>query len=147
MSYVSPLDFFDSLMAAFTTYWADRTPISYPNKPFSPATLVGDDATAAWCRVFLAGDPAGQTQYSNSAATDHFARSGQIVIESYVREQSGSALAYTLADAALLFLQRKDVPDMIFQNISAPQETGSDGTWYQIAVSATWTYFTDRAAL
>ena len=146
MSYVSPVDFYDSALDAFSTFWAGRTPVSYPNKTFSPEEEVGDDPGGAWCRIFIAGDPLGQTQYSNSVRTDHFIRTGQIVIESYVRQQAGAQSAYVLADAALLFFQQQSIPDATLSNISSPLEVGSDGVWYQISVSATWRYFTDRAA-
>lgn len=146
MSDVTPLDFSNALRTAFNTFWAARTPIAWPNKDFDPAREVGDDADAAWVRFASVGDTDGNQRYSGSVDRAHFSRSGIATIEVYVRQQQTTDLAYTLANAALQFFEKPGVANALFGNISSPVEIGNDGTWFQLTVSANWTYFTDRAS-
>ncbi len=145
MSYVSPLAIQNALLESFTTFWAARTPIAYPNSNFDPAALLGDDLEAAWVRVYLLGDvEPGQVRYSNSVASDHFSRSMTITFEVYVRQNTSMDQPYTLIDNVLEYLQKPDVPNAIFTNISSPVEIGPDGVWFQVTVSADLLYYTDR---
>lgn len=147
MSYVSPLQFQNDFLSAFTTFWAARTPIAYPNVNFDPAEAVGSAMDAAWVRVYLLGevDP-GQVRYSNSVQSDHFGRTLVVTFEVYVRQNTSLDQSYTLIDAVLEFLQKPDVPNMIITNTSSPVEIGPDGTWFQVTVSAGLLYYTDRPA-
>ena len=144
MSEVTALDFRNSLFAAFETFWAGRTELATPNNDWDPANLSSNDD--AWVRLYILGDPTGQTRYSNSVARDHFQRSGTFTVEIYVRQNKDVDLAYQLAEAVQEFLAKPGVADSSFSDVSAPVENGPDGTWFQVVVSASWLYWTDRAA-
>ncbi len=144
MSNVTPLAFRDSIFTAFSAFWAGRTQIAAPNVAFDPAEIPEDET--AWVRLYILGDVQGQSRLSRSVNPDHFARSGIFTIEVYVREDGDLDEAYTLADAALEFLESPGVAASNFSNVSTPQEFGPDGTWFQVTVSAAFVYWTDRAA-
>lgn len=146
MSNVTPRQFTDDLLTSFTTFWAGRTPLAYPNVDFDPASEVGDDPSAAWVRIFIQGADPGVQRFSNSVQNDHYARAGRVVYEIYVRQAASTDLAYDLADAILEWFQKPEVPNALFLNFSDPVEIGPDGTWFQVTLSADWVYFTDRPA-
>ncbi len=144
MSNVTPLGFRNALFTAFDAFWADRTQIAVPNVDFDPDKIPSTDT--AWVRLFILGDAAGQQRLSGSVEPQHFGRTGIFTIEIYVRQNADLDEAYALADDALSFLEGNGVADMKFSNLSSPQELGTDGTWFQLSVSAAWVYWTDRAA-
>jgi hypothetical protein len=80
VSEVTALQFRDTLFTAFDTFWAKRTQIAPPNVTFNPDTL--PDGETAWVRLYILGDAAGQTRYSNSVARNHFQRSGLFTVGS-----------------------------------------------------------------
>jgi hypothetical protein len=141
---VTALDFRDNVFTAFDTFWADRTTIAAPNVVFNPAEI--PDTDTAWVRLFILGEVEGQERLSNSVDPHHFSRTGTFTVEIYVREGSDLDEAYTLAEAVIEFLEKPDVADSAFRDISPPQEFGADGTWFQVSVSCSWVYWTDRAA-
>jgi hypothetical protein len=144
MSNVTALDFRSSVFTAFAAFWADRTQIAAPNTNFDPAAIPENET--AWVRLYILGNAQGQTRLSRSVNPDHFARSGIFTIEVYVREGRDLDEAYTLAEAAMEFLESPGVAAANFSNISPPQEFGPDGTWFQVTISAAFVYWTDRAA-
>jgi hypothetical protein len=144
MSEVTALEFRDRLFTAFDTFWAGRTLIAAPNVDFDPSKLP-DDATA-WVRLYILGSTEGQGRSSNSVSRNHWNRSGAFTIEVYVRQGGDLDEAYTLAEAAMEFLEKPDVADAWFTQITPPQEFGPDGAWFQVTVAASWVYWTDRAA-
>ena len=149
MSDVTPKIFRDDVMDSFNTYWTGAhsdVPISFPNLPFDPEG-VGETETGAWVRLWIQGNvDDGQVRLSNSVASNHWRRSGKIAFEVYVREQSSTDLAYDLASDVSLWLENPGTTFGWFSNISAPVEVGPDGTWFQVSVSADWTYLSNRAA-
>ena len=149
MSDVTPKAFRDDLLGSFTTFWAANNPtvpVAYPNLPFDPEDA-GEDADAAWVRLFIAGtDEQGQQRFSNSVGQTHWHRSGKLTIEIYVREGSSTDRAYDLASSVLLWLENSGATYAMLSNISAPVEIGPDGTWFQLSLFADWLYLTDRAA-
>ncbi len=144
MSTVTAKDFRDNLFTAFDTFWADRTQIAPPNVHFDPDLIPPGDT--AWVRLFILGDSEGQSRFSNSVDPHHFSRAGTFTIEVYVRQEGDTDEAYTLAEAAIQFLEKPGVADSFFTQISSPVEFGPDGTWFQVSVSCSWLYWTDRAA-
>lgn len=144
MSEVTALDFRNTLFTAFETYWAGRTEIQVPNVDFDPETL--PDTEEAYVRLFILGDEDGQTRLSNSIDRAHFQNAGIFTIEVYVRKGIDLDLGYQLAQAAIDFLQKPGVADSNFTNISPPRELGPTGAWFLVSVSASWLYWTDRAA-
>lgn len=131
--------FRDSVFNAFDTAWADETEIAAPNKQFIT------DGKAEFVRLYLLGNAEGQ-RLSNSVLTNFWIRSGIMTIQIYVRQDTDTDRAYVLAEKALLWLENPGVAQAIFTSRSAPVETGSDGTWFLVTVSADFQYFTDRAA-
>lgn len=149
MSELKHNEFQDAVNGSFTTYWAARTPIAYANKTFDPAEEVGDEDDAAWVRLALVGsDDGGQQRFSNSVDRNHFSRNGRVVVEIYVRQGTSNQRAYTLAEDVLTWMENPvpGVANTVLSNLTAPVEIGSDGTWYQVTVTADWVYYTDKAA-
>ncbi len=145
MSEVTALSFRDSLFNAFNTFWAGRTEIASPNRDFDPDEL--PESEEAYVRLFILGNPEGQTRLSNSVARAHFSEAGLFTAQVYVREGTDLDLAYQLGQAVVDFLSKPGVADSNFSNVSPPQEFGLTGDgWFQVVVSAAWLYWTDRAA-
>lgn len=148
MSQVTPVQFRDNLFAALDAFWNDRTPIAWPNLEFDPdrafPTEADDDA---WLEVQVLGDSAGQVPIGSSVGVaGAFRRSGSVTLSVYVRGNTATDLLYQLADAASQFLEAREsraVANTVFSGIGH-QEIGFDGTWYQLNVTAAFTYFTDR---
>lgn len=138
---IKPAQFRDNLFAAFATFWAGRTPVAYPNVQFRPETVAGD----AWVELQLVGDDAGRTEIGSSEAGQPASFSGTLGISIYVRMGQGTDLAYDLAEAAVAFMEApRNVPNTLLRDISAPQEIGPDGVWWQVNVTCTFVYFSDR---
>lgn len=145
---VIPLqDWIDSAFGAFGAFWAGRTPVAYPNLPFDPSSLVGDDA--AWVRLFVLHDrggldPGGQLSVGPSAAERSVLRTGIWTTEVYVREASSALRAYTFANDALGWLQDQRVPQTVFSLLGVLEVGGAP--WWQLNVSARFMYLSGRAA-
>ena len=144
MSNVTALEFRTALFTAFDTFWADRTQIAPPNVPFDPDKIPEGDT--AWVRLYILGAEGGQERLSQSVDPHHFSRSGIFTVEVYAREGADTDEAYELAEAAIEFLENPGVDASAVSNISSPRELGRDGAWFQVSVSASWVYWTDRAA-
>ncbi len=140
MSEVTSLAFRDNVLTAFDTAWADETEIAAPNVDFK---LDGKDE---WVRLYILGNTYGQERFSSSVSTNFWRRTGILTIEIFVRQNTDLDRAYVLAEKAILWLENPGVADSIFNTRSAPVEIGTDGTWFQVTVTADWQYFTDRAA-
>lgn len=147
MSEILPAAFAASVFTAFDNVWQKRTPVDFPNaeRDFDPDQLP-NDATAAWARVFLLGDVDGEDKLAGNVNPRLYRERGRITIEIYTRVGFDTDRAYELAEIALSFLRANAVAETVFSDVSAPQEFGDDGTWYQVAVGAAWVYWTDRAA-
>ena len=142
--------FQEDVLGTFKTYWealhAD-VPIAYPGVEFNPAEDVPEDDDAAWLRIWIRGNAEqSQTRYSNSLSTNFWMRKGRITFEVYAREDNGATRAYALVNDASKWLENSGCAFAMFGNISAPVEVGPDGTWFQVSISADWSYLTDRAA-
>lgn len=147
MSDVTPTIFRDAVFAAFDTFWADRTPVAYPNLEFDPdSAFPTPGADDAWARLFLLGSADGMERYSSSVLSNHWSRSGVLTLEAYGRQGGSTDRVYELADAFMQWLENPGVANTVFSEITQPQEVGPDGTWFQVVVTANWLYFTDRAA-
>lgn len=134
------------MFGAFDTFWADRTPIAWPNQPFDPESI-GEAEGAAWVRPFLLGDVDGQRQLTRSTNPQHFERRGIFTLSIYVRQGSVQTTdqAYALGEAALQFVELPNVPNALFTD-QGLVEVGPDGTWWQLDASMRYRYFTDRPA-
>lgn len=148
MPEITALDFRNALFTAFDAFWADRTQIAAPNVHFDPAAVPADET--AWVRLYLLGDDEGQTRLSGSIARSVFSESGRLTFEVYVRENADLDQAYTLAQDFLDWISAGSnmaaVPGAVFRECSPPQEVGPDGVWFQVSVTCSWFYLTDRAA-
>lgn len=138
----TPRTFQDSVLAAFNSFWADRTPVAWPNKTFDPdAAFPAPAADDAWVSVTLLGSAEGELDRGSSI----YQREGTLSIQLFVRGDSSTDLFTQLQDAALEFLEVRspDVKDGFMRNARF-QEAGEDGVWYTGTATADWTYFTNR---
>lgn len=141
---MTPLQFRDALFGAWDAYWAQRTPVAWPNVPYDPGAEVD-----AYVELQLAGnaeDGRVPTATSANAAGNH-REQGTLGVSIYVRQGNGTDRAYELADDVTKFFepaQARAVPATVFSRVSAPQPVGPDGAWWQLLVTATYTHFTDR---
>lgn len=151
---ITPKDFRDNVFSALNTFWADRTPIAWPNLQFDPA------AVSAYLEARLVGNPGGnvgsiertvgaQRDYGSSTFEQTRSRSGLIVLTIYVRQGpiDTTGQLYDLVDAALSFLNHpRLIPETIIGKVGAT-ETGPDGTFFVATVTGEYTYFTDEATV
>lgn len=138
----TPTTFRDSVFAALDTFWADRTPISWPNKKFDPPEL-GLDKADAWIRVDLIGSADGEENRGSGI----FQRGGTLTLQVYVRAQTSTDLLYQLVNAGMEFCERAagaSVKDGFLRS-ARYVEIGPDGVWFQANVVCDYVYFTERA--
>ena len=138
----TPATFQDSILASFTTLWAGRTPIAHVNLPFDPDTAfspkTNDDA---YVRISFLNDSDGEQNRGSSI----FERRGVVTVQIYARAGQGSDVIQAHVDAVLGFMELNSA-DVKDGYINRPRviEIGSNGTWFEIDVTASWVYFTSR---
>ncbi len=141
----TPITFRDALFLGFNTFWAARTPISYPNLPFDPEDFFADPKPDdAWVALSLLGAPEGEQHVGNAA----YVRKGLFNVQIYVRGDVATDGFYVLADGALEFFELRsvDLKDGFMDQNGRLLEIGEDGVWYSGNCSVDWTYITNRAA-
>lgn len=74
----------------------------------------------------------------------YFRRDGIIIVQVFTRANTGRARSNAVVDSVLLFFEQTSVPGTWFRGQS-PSEAGDDGSWFQVNVSAEFTYDTLRA--
>jgi len=143
MAGLTPKGFRDALFTAFDSYWADRTPVAWPNKPFDPDS-VGEDNDAAYVSPVLQGLPEGQRPIG---ASGYFERRGLVIVNIYTRTGTGTDKSAELSDDVLEFFEdpAPDVAEAVFNRLGV-QEFPPGEAWQQVSVTASYLYFTDRGA-
>ncbi len=137
----------DKLVAGFTTFWGATTPVAKPNEIFDPASLGVADA-AAYVRPVMQGNKPRALVASSVSSRGVFEAGGAFGVEVYVRINSGTSLAYQLADKALEWFERQDVADVLFRNIGPLEEIGATlGGWYQVNAVADFVWWPNRDSL
>lgn len=118
----------NELRTRFNTVWASRTPVAWPNIPFTPPSPQSE-----WCRFSIVEGESRQTTFG--ATTNNFRTPGTLFVQLFDKPGAGDAD----------ILQRADEVAGIFRNwcgtnvrcrvptIRAIGDT-SDG-WYQVNVS------------
>lgn len=62
-----------------------------------------------------------------------------------MRGNTATDLAYQLADAVKQFMESpRAVPNTLLRDIDEPRPVGPDGTWWQVNLTCSFVYFTDR---
>ena len=149
MTAITNLQAGDIIYGSFEAYWEPLHPtvlISFPNRPFDPEDL-GGNPTDAYVRLYsLASSDEGNVRQTWSSDPQVFKRSGILTVEIYTRVGQSTDLGYSLADDVQTWLEKPAMTDVFFNSFTGAQEVGPDGTWFQIATAANWSYFTDRAA-
>jgi hypothetical protein len=141
MAGLTPTEFRDAYLTALNTYWAGRTPVAWPNKPFDPETVGEADDDAYIQPQFL---PVPEVQ-EYIGASGYFRRAGSVAVHVLTRSGTGTDKALELADLLMAFFEDPDpdVAEAIFNNVNR-NEIGGGGAWYQVSVTADYLYFTDR---
>ncbi len=138
MPIISDVQFRDNVFTAFTTFWAGRSTIAWPNVEFDPETV--DE----YIELQLIGDPAGQTPVGTSTFQQTKRRVGTVAFSIYVRENTSLDTAYARSEAVKEFLENpRAISNTTFTGIGQ-QEVGPDGVFFQVNVTAAYAYYTDR---
>ena len=137
----TPLSFRDSDFTSFSTFWAARTVIRWPNVPFDPQVDV-PAADSAFVGVNLLGASGGEGRQGVKS----FMREGSMTIQIYTRAGRSTDEVYSLANAVLEFFELRSTTKAEDGYFKAARsvEIGPDGTWYQLDVTADYIYFTNR---
>lgn len=145
MPALTPQGFADAMFGAFNTYWAGRTEIVWPNKPFDPASI-GVAADDAYVKPSIVDTPGSQVPRSGSASPQLLSREGFFGVEIFTRGEESTDRANELADDVLVFLERPPVtiPGVLLSRRGL-LPLGFQGAWYQVNATAAFLYFTDRA--
>ena len=126
----------DLILGAFAAEWGVTTPIAWPNDYFDPEAVA--DKGAGWVRIALNevdGDFAG-------LGTDNTIRRGQVFVQIFVAEGSGSAALSALTEKAERWLATWPVNAVTMRTPSI-QHVGPDGAgWTQKNVVAEYVYRT-----
>ncbi len=136
---LSPSAWEASALAAFSAFWAGRTPVALPNLPFDPASAVGDAVDGAYVEVEVRQPAEGEASVGRSG---YLLRSGIFAVAVRVRANAGKARALELADDVLRWLRAAGVAETVFRRRGL-EEVGSDGAWFQVNVSAGFLYVSD----
>lgn len=145
MPVITPQDFTDALFGAFNTYWAARTEIVWPNKPFDASSLSSAQLTA-YVRPTINELPEGERPYSTSVSPQFWTREGVFQLEIFTRGEGATDRSNELVEDALQFVERPPlaIDGAIFRR-RGRFTIGFTGVWYQDNVTAAFLYFTDRA--
>ncbi len=139
MPVITDSDFRDNVFTAFEAFWASRSTIAWPNVEFNPEDL--DE----YIEVQLIGDPEGQLPVGTSIAQQTKRRRGTVAFSIYVRENTSLDTAYARSNAVKDFLSTtRAISNTNFTGIGQ-QEVGPDGVFFQVNVTASYAYYTDRS--
>jgi hypothetical protein len=117
----------------FDTQWADKTPVDWPDAPFTPPD--GE----SWVR-FNCQHNDGYQASIGTVGSNKFRRVGLVTIQIFQPVGKASIEAQALADIAIAIFQGQAVGDIHFYNVR-PKEIGPDGNgYYQINVLAEFRY-------
>ena len=136
---------YDAIMVAFKADMDTNLPLvkqAYENREFDPDKEFPTATDAdAFVRINMQHTPgnAGNAGLGNR----YFRREGIIIVQCFTRANTGRVLSNAVVDAVLLFFEKTSVPGIWFRGQS-PSEAGDDGSWYQVNVSAEFTYDTLR---
>lgn len=137
--YNDPSAFEKAVFGAFGIVWANLTQIDAPNVYFDP------NNKSAYVKIRILGDPGPTPRYGGSTNIKIFNRRGLFQAQCFVPKDTGTVFVYSMVERALKFMESvKPVDSVVFSEITAPEEVGIDGPWFQVAVSAQWSYFSQR---
>ena len=137
---------YDAVMLAFVTWMATEsatTEIAYENDGFDPDEAFDstDPHLDQWVRITMAHTPGlGGAAGLGSV----YRRFGTMIVQCFVRVNTGRLRANTQAEAVIKFFETRPVGSGIWFRNASPGEAGDDGAWYQINVSAEFIYDTLR---
>ncbi len=139
MPVITDADFQDNVFTAFEAFWASRSTIAWPNVEFDPEVL------AEYIEVQIVGDADGQIPVGPSTLQQTKRRTGLLAFSIFVRENTSLATAYARSEAVKGFLEStRAISNTNFTGIGQ-QEVGPDGVFFQVNVTATYAYYTDRS--
>lgn len=140
-------DVYEAVTAAFQTDMATNQPavlLAWENVKFDPEDeFPTSKQTDSYVRFNLQHTPGDSG--NASLGNRYFRRNGVIIVQVFVRANTGRALSNAVVDAVLLFFEQTSVPGIWFRGQS-PSEAGDDGSWFQVNVSAEFVYDTLRAS-
>jgi hypothetical protein len=137
---------YEAITAAFRTDMLSTQPLvqlAWENVKFDPdEKFPSPIETDAWVRFNMQHTPgeAGNASLGNR----YFRRTGVIIVQCFTRADTGRVRSNAVVDSVLLFFEQTSVPGTWFRGQS-PSEAGDDGSWFQVNVSADFTYDTLRA--
>jgi hypothetical protein len=110
----------DELLDLFTTGWADRTEVAYPNVDFTPPE------DAAWVRVTIQ-HTAGRQVSLGSPGARTFRRFGTIFAQIFTVEGTAAQEALDLAGVAVTILEGVQFASGLQLQAATIDEVGPDG--------------------
>ena len=123
----------DAICQAFSDAWADRTPVEWPNVATEGPQL--REGNVAWCAVHIIHDGADQRTLGGEGERV-FERFGGLTVQIFIPAgQRGLSPASELAKVAADAFEGKTVGGVRFYRVGT-RTIGSDGTWFQVNVSA-----------
>ncbi len=121
-----------AIRAYFNTGWAARTPVAWPDIPFTPPVTT-------WVRFSMKNTDGYQASIG-SPGSNKFRRVGFVYIQIFQPVGQGSTDARTKADIAADIFIANTLPGVTFKNVIA-KDIGPDGAgFYQWNVTAQFQY-------
>jgi len=116
---------YESIVSYFETQWANRTPVVYENKSYSPSTR------ASWIR-FRVFD--GLKIPASIGSNMAYRTNGYVNVLINVPEDSGTKIAKLLADEIIKIFVARQIGSVTFRNIEK-HDLGVWDSFYQISVN------------
>lgn len=134
----------------FREAWKDSSdnalPCDYPGSTFNPDKLARN---TVWARYRIQHNTSGQTTLSSANGGRRYSRSGNIMVQVFVPQDSGVIDAYHMAEKVVNAYEGKEAPGGAWFRNVRPIEIGisddgngetNNGLWYQINVFADFEY-------
>lgn len=123
-----------TIYSTFVTDWGADTPVELDNEPITPP------ANADWVRLVIRHNTSTQRSLGG-IGNRKFMRGGEVFVQCFTPEGSGSTGARTLAATARAIFEGKTLlPGSIIFTDVVVREIGADRGWYQVNVEATFDY-------
>lgn len=125
----------ESILSAFHTAWANRTPVEWPNLADQDGKPPLNTGNVSWARFTILHGGSDQHSFGGEGERT-FTREGRLMVQIFVPAgKRGLEEATTLAMVAANAYEGKTLGGVRFYRVGS-KTVGQDGPWFQVNVSA-----------
>ena len=127
-------NFVDVVFGNFEVFWADRTPVAWPNVQFD----LTSKADNGWVKVDIQHLP--ESGGAANVSGDMYRREAFFTVQIFTRTGTGRGRADELAEAVLNWLETSAQDLNVWFRNQSLNEVGIEGAFYQVNCTALMTY-------